>query len=454
MRTFIHNALLVNEGRVYEGALLIEDDLIHGVYTREAMPALSDLPTETELVDAHGMALLPGVIDTHVHFRDGGHSENPAGNFLSESRAARAGGVTSVVDMPNTNPQTTSLEALELKEATAAQHCVVNYGFMLGATEDNIDELVAIPQNRFAAIKLFLGSSTGNMLVSNEERLDTLFRKAQTLIVAHCEEEAIIRHNLELAKAHCQDNPNASAALHPKIRTSEACYTSSHKAVERARKYGTHLHIAHLTTSAELGLLLPNPISEKHITAEVSPNHLWFDDNDYASLGNRIKCNPAIKSHTDRMALWQALANGLIDTVATDHAPHPLAAKQKPYFEAPSGIPSIQHSLQMMLELALYREQGRALGGRDYWLALIAERMCHAPAQLFCIERRGFLRPGYKADLVLIDLHSNTLVEQSALMSKCGWSPLEGITLHTRIARTYVNGQCAEHVGQPLTFCR
>ncbi|MBQ9418384.1 MAG: amidohydrolase family protein [Bacteroidales bacterium] len=450
MSTLIYNATLVSDGLLFAGALLIEDDHIKAVFTESSLPALADFPAATELVDAHDMLLMPGVIDTHVHFRDGGQAENPAGNFLTESRAARAGGVTSVIDMPNTQPPTTSLEALEAKAAAAATRCMVNYGFMLGATEDNIPLLPSLPTRDFAAIKLFLGSSTGNMLVGSEAHIIQLFRTAPTLIVAHCEEESIIRSNLDAAKAH----GNASPSMHPIIRSAEACLASSSKAVGLARQYGTRLHIAHLTTAAELALLQSGDPSHKLITAEVSPNHLWFSDGSYSTLGNLIKCNPAIKSETDRLALWRALAESRIDTVGTDHAPHPFAAKQRPYFDAPSGIPSIQHSLPMMLELALYREQGRQLGGRDYWLPLIVERMCHAPARLFGIEKRGYLRPGYKADLALVDLDHPTTIQPSSLLSKCGWSPLQGETLHAQVVATYVNGSTREQPGQALTYNR
>ena len=347
MKTLIYNATIVNEGRIFIGSVLIDGDRIVEIFEQ---PDYSDYPESIEKIEARGLLLLPGVIDTHVHFRDGGQSENPAGTFYSESRAARAGGVTSVIDMPNTKPQTTTLEALEAKEAMAARDSAVNYGFMLGATNENIDDLLAIEPTRYAAIKLFLGSSTGNMLVNNPEQLDHLFRDARKLIVAHCEEEAVIQANMHNFKLEHQGKPTETAALHPQIRNSEACFLSTYHAIERARRYGTRFHVAHISTATELSLLSNFDLEKKHITAEVTPNHLWFDDRDYATLGNFIKCNPAIKSNDDRLALWAALEDGLIDTIATDHAPHPFEAKQRPYFDAPSGIPSIQHSLQMMLE--------------------------------------------------------------------------------------------------------
>ena len=399
------------------------------------------------------MILLPGVIDTHVHFRDGGNSENPAGTFYSESRAARAGGVTSVIDMPNTKPQTITLEALEAKETLAARDSAVNYGFMLGATNDNIDDLLAIAPTRYAAIKLFLGSSTGNMLVNNPEQLDHLFRDAKKLIVAHCEQEEVIQANLLNAKHEYQGTAGETAALHPKIRNSEACFLSTYHAIERARKYGTRFHVAHISTATELSLLSNFDLDKKNITAEVTPNHLWFDDRDYAELGNKIKCNPAIKSNDDRLALWAALEDDLIDTIATDHAPHPLEAKQKPYFDAPSGIPSIQHSLQMMLETIFSQSNYSDYSEYSDLLTMIVCKMCHNPALLFGIEGRGFIRKGYKADLVLVRPQVEETVTRESLLYKCGWSPLEGQTFHTHIERVWVNGK-EEGRAEPLTFAK
>ena len=449
MKTLIHNATIVNEGRIFVGSVLIDGDKIAKVSEGSDFSELSDYSE----INASGMLLLPGVIDTHVHFRDGGNSENPAGTFYSESRAARAGGVTSVIDMPNTKPQTTTLEALEAKEALAARDSAVNYGFMLGATNDNIDTLLQIEPTRYAAIKLFLGSSTGNMLVNSPEQLDRLFRDARKLIVAHCEEESVVQANLQNYKLEYQGTDGETAALHPKIRNTEACYLSTYHAIERARRYGTHLHIAHLTTATELDLLSNFDLDKKNVTAEVTPNHLWFDDRDYAQLGNLIKCNPAIKSNDDRLALWAALADGLIDTIATDHAPHPIEAKRKPYFDAPSGIPSIQHSLQMMLEGIFNPVSADDASLRQTWLPLLVQKMCHNPATLFGIEGRGFIRPGHKADLVLVRTGVEDKVTKDKLLSKCGWSPLEGQTFHTRIERVWVNGQ-EDGAAAPLTFTK
>ena len=440
MKTLVHNATIVNEGRIFVGSVLIEDDRIADISEHPDCSVCTD-----KTIDATGLILLPGVIDTHVHFRDGGQSENPAGTFYSESRAARAGGVTSVVDMPNTKPQTTTLQALEAKEALAARDSAVNYGFMIGATNDNIDHLLAIEPTRYAAIKLFLGSSTGNMLVNDPDQLDRLFRDARKLIVAHCEEERVVQANLANAKLQYQGTPDETAALHPKIRNSEACFLSTYHAVERARRYGTRFHVAHISTATELSLLSNFDLDKKLITAEVTPNHLWFDDRDYPQFGNLIKCNPAIKSNDDRLALWAALEDDLVDTIATDHAPHPLEAKQRPYFDAPSGIPSIQHSLQMMLEAAV---------GDNELLVMVVTKMCHNPAILFGIPGRGFIRKGYKADLVMVRLGVEEKVTKESLLYKCGWSPLEGQTFHTRIEHVWVNGNDQQGGAQPLAFSR
>jgi dihydroorotase len=440
VKTLVHNATIVNEGRIFVGSVLIEDDRIADISEHPDYSVSTD-----KTIDATGLILLPGVIDTHVHFRDGGQSENPAGTFYSESRAARAGGVTSVVDMPNTKPQTTTFQALEAKEALAARDSAVNYGFMLGATNENIDLLLAIEPTRYAAIKLFLGSSTGNMLVNDPDQLDRLFRDARKLIVAHCEEERVVQANLANAKLQYQGTPDETAALHPKIRNSEACFLSTYHAVERARRYGTRFHVAHISTATELSLLSNFDLDKKLITAEVTPNHLWFDDRDYPQLGNLIKCNPAIKSNDDRLALWAALEDDLVDTIATDHAPHPLEAKQRPYFDAPSGIPSIQHSLQMMLEAAV---------GDNELLVMVVTKMCHNPAILFGIPDRGFIRKGYKADLVLVRPGVQEKVTKESLLYKCGWSPLEGQTFHTRIEHVWVNGNDQQGGAQPLAFSR
>ena len=444
MDYIIQNGIIVNEGSMETRDLFIHDGRLVAEESKLRKP---------QVFDATGCYVLPGIIDTHVHFRDPGFPEKA--DFATESRAALAGGVTSVIDMPNTKPQTTTLETLEGKETIAAQKSAVNYAFMLGATNDNIEQLISIPTDRYAAIKIFLGSSTGNMLVSSETALEKLFKESKKLIVAHCEEESIIQANLRNYKLEFAGTENETAALHPKIRNTEACFVSTYKAVERARKHGTRLHIAHISTATELSLLSNKALTEKHITAEVTPNHLWFDDRDYATLGNQIKCNPAIKSNDDRLALWSGLIDGTIDTIATDHAPHTWESKQQRYFDAPGGIPSIQHSLQMMLEgffnpAVLERDDHDEV--LHEWLPLIVEKMCHNPATIFGIEKRGYIRPDYYADLVIVE-KGETHITHDSILYKCGWSPLEGQTLHTRIRQVFLNGMPAnQSTAMPLTF--
>lgn len=444
MDYIIKNGTVVNEGCLKQQDIFIHLGKIVDGETKLHNP---------QIFDATGCYILPGIIDTHVHFRDPGFPEKA--DFASESRAALAGGVTSVIDMPNTKPQTTSLAEMEAKEAIAAEKSAVNYGFMIGATNDNIDELLSIPVKRYAAIKLFLGSSTGNMLVNNQAALEKLFKESKKLIVAHCEDESIIQANMRNYKLEFAGTENENASLHPKIRNTEACFVSTYKAIERARKYGTRFHVAHISTATELSLLSNLPLEEKHITAEVTPNHLWFDDRDYAEHGNLIKCNPAIKSNDDRMALWSGLVDGLIDTIATDHAPHTLESKQQRYFDAPGGIPSIQHSLQMMLEgffnpAALERDDHEEV--LNEWLPLIVSKMCHNPATLFGIQGRGFIRPGFAADLVIVE-PGKTEVTANNIMYKCGWSPLIGQTFHTRIRQVFLNGMPSEQsTAQKLIF--
>ena len=434
MDYIISNGTVVNEGTLTQRDLFIHNGLIV-----ENAASLHNPQT----FSAKGCYVLPGVIDTHVHFRDPGFPAKA--DFATESRAALAGGVTSVIDMPNTNPQTTTLALLEEKEQIAAAKSAVNYGFMLGATNDNIDELLAIDPLRYAAIKLFLGSSTGNMLVNKADVLDKLFSESRKLIVAHCEDESIIQANLRNYKMEFAGKEGENASLHPKIRNREACFVSTYKAVERARKYNTRLHVAHISTSTELSLFSNKAVEEKNITAEVTPNHLWFDDRDYAELGNKIKCNPAIKSNDDRIGLWGGLVDGVVDTIATDHAPHTLAEKEQRYFDAPGGIPCIQHSLQMMME-GFFNPAARERDDHEEvmqeWLPLIVSKMCHNPAVIFGIGNRGFIRPGYYADLAILE-PGEEVVTPKSLLYKCGWSPLEGQTLHTRLRQVFLNGMPA-----------
>lgn len=437
----IHNATIVNEGDRRVASVLIENEIITKI-SDNIQP--NDSMT---VINADGCYLLPGVIDTHVHFRDPGLTNKA--DFATESSAAVAGGVTSVVDMPNTKPQTTSKQLLDYKKQIAAEKSLVNYGFMLGATNDNIEDLLAIDKTEYAAIKLFLGSSTGNMLVNNDEVLDKLFAEASKLIVAHCEDEDTIVANTQRYRDMYGDN--APAAVHAMIRDVDACYRSSKKAVELARKFGTRFHLAHLSTRKELDLLSIGGVEAKNVTAEVSPNHLWFSDEDYVTLGNKIRCNPSIKSAGDRDALLQALKEGKIDTVATDHAPHLIEEKERPYFQSVSGMPSIQHSLLTMLELS---KQGKIS------LEAVVEKMSHNPAILFGIERRGFICKGYYADLVLVNSNETTAVDKPSLLYKCGWSPMEGYVFTNKIVKTFVNGNLVYNdgvvngtaKGMPLSF--
>ena len=423
----IHNARIVNLGREYTGYVAIDGEFIHAMGDGAAPKAL--LAASQEVIDAAGMLLIPGCIDDHVHFREPGLTHKA--DIASESRAAVAGGVTSYMDMPNTKPLTITAEALEEKFDIAARSSVANYSFFIGATNDNIDTLLSIDNKRVAGVKLFLGSSTGNMLVDESDVLHRLFRECRTLISVHSEDEAIIRERRAFYTGRFGED--LSVFYHPLIRSAEACYVCTERAVELARRYGTRLHVAHISTARELELFWAEPLLDKRITAEACVHHLWFTDNDYASLGTRIKCNPAIKTTADRNALRDAVNNGAIDLIATDHAPHLLSEKQGGALTAASGSPYVQFSLIMMLELV---RQG------VFSTVTVVEKMCHAPAMLYNIDRRGILRPGYYADIVLIDTNTHHTVTKEDILSKCGWSPLEGTTFHSRVVKTFVNGKC------------
>ena len=423
----IHNARIVNLGREYTGYVAIDGEFIHAMGDGAAPEAL--LAASQEVIDAAGMLLIPGCIDDHVHFREPGLTHKA--DIASESRAAVAGGVTSYMDMPNTKPLTITAEALEEKFDIAARSSVANYSFFIGATNDNIDTLLSIDNKRVAGVKLFLGSSTGNMLVDESDVLHRLFRECRTLISVHSEDEAIIRERRAFYTGRFGED--LSVFYHPLIRSAEACYVCTERAVELARRYGTRLHVAHISTARELELFWAEPLLDKRITAEACVHHLWFTDNDYASLGTRIKCNPAIKTTADRNALRDAVNNGAIDLIATDHAPHLLSEKQGGALTAASGSPYVQFSLIMMLELV---RQG------VFSTVTVVEKMCHAPAMLYNIDRRGILRPGYYADIVLIDTNTSHTVTKEDVLSKCGWSPLEGTTFHSRVFKTFVNGKC------------
>lgn len=432
MKTLIHGALVVNEGVTERKDLLIENDCI--------VKIAADLTKESYdvLIDGAGKLLLPGVIDDQVHFREPGLTHK--GDIESESRAAVAGGITTFIDQPNTQPTATTLERLEEKFTRASEVSYANYSFMMGGTNDNLQELLKTNPKKVAGIKLFLGSSTGNMLVDDPRVIEELFAKVKLLIAVHCEDESTIRQNTkDMVEKYGDDIP---MEMHPVIRSEEACYKSSSKAVELAKKTGARLHVFHLSTEKETHLFDNTlPLKEKKITAEVCVHHLWFSDKDYASKGSKIKWNPAVKKESDREGLWKALLDGRIDVVATDHAPHTLEEKSQSYLKAPSGGPLVQHSLCMMLEKHL---EGKIS------LELLVEKMCHNPAVLFEIKDRGFLREGYKADLVLVDLDSPWQVEKENILYKCGWSPLEGTFLKSRVTHTFVNGQLVYREGELL----
>lgn len=438
---FIKNATLVNEGRQKKSNVLVVDGIISAVDVEEC-PG-EDFITENniDIFDAEGLMLIPGVIDDQVHFRDPGLTHK--GDILTESSAAIAGGITSFMEMPNTNPQTITNTLLEEKYNMASAKSKANYSFYLGATNDNIDEIKKFDPSKNPGIKVFMGASTGNMLVDNPEVLEKIF-STPFLIAIHSEHEATIQKNIAFYKQ--QFGEDVPVSYHPLIRSEEACYLSTLQAVSIARRKQTRLHVLHLSTSRELDLLKSDfPLSEKKITTEVCVHHLWFNDSAYLVKGNLIKWNPAIKTETDRKALFDAIVNNEIDIVATDHAPHTLEEKQKSYFSCPSGGPLVQHSLQVMLEFV---NQGKLS------LQQVVDLMCHKPAICFKVQRRGFIRKDYFADLVLLDLNSKTTVDKSSLLYKCGWSPFEGHTFHSQVKHTFVNGVLvySNHIVNPGFF--
>lgn len=438
MRTLIQSGTLVNEGQTFEGAIIVEDGRISQIVKGNTTPEAS----YDEVIDASGCFVLPGVIDDHVHFREPGLTEKA--DIESESRAAAAGGITTYFDMPNTVPQTTTLETLEEKFALAAEKSHVNYSFFFGATNNNAELFPQLDIHRIPGIKLFMGSSTGNMLVDRREALEKIFASSPLPLMAHCEDTGIINRNMAEAKQKYGDDPRVTH--HPEIRSVEACYESTRLAVELAKKHHARLHIAHLTTAKELELL-----GGEGVTAEVTTSHLYFCDRDYASLGTRIKCNPAIKTEGDREALREALNNGRITVIGTDHAPHLLSQKEGGCARAASGMPMIQFSLVTMLELV---DQGVLS------LERLVELMCHNPARLFEVRHRGFLREGYQADIVLVRPNTGWTVTKDVIQSKCGWSPMEGHMYLWRVERTLCNGHTvyqqgrvdADYIGQPVEF--
>jgi dihydroorotase len=432
MNYYIKNATLVNEGQTFVASVFVSDGKITKIIReKEDGPSTGSgtFAPSTQVIDATDKYLIPGIIDEHVHFREPGLTHKA--DIYTESRAAVAGGVTSFMDMPNTMPQTTTQELLQQKFDLAAEKSLANYSFYLGATNDNLAEVVKTDPKRVCGIKLFMGSSTGNMLVDKNEVLVRLFRESPCLIAAHCEDEGIIHSNTVCSKdLASKGEVILDASIHPFIRTTEACYKSSFKAVDMAEKFGARLHVLHISTQKELSLFRNDiPLNDKKITAETCPHYLWFDNRDYEGKGFAIKCNPAIKSHRDKEALLQALHDGLIDTIGTDHAPHLLEEKMTDdYFTSKSGFPSIQHSFELMANV-LHDD-----------LALLVQLMCHNPALLYQIDRRGFIREGYYADLVLVDMNASHLISDKDEYSKCGWTPYDGVEVHSRVTHTFVNG--------------
>ena len=424
-KTLIHNALIINEGRSFTGSVLLEGAFISKVF-EGAVP--QEFIDGCEVLDASGKWLIPGAIDDHVHFREPGLTHKA--DLASETRAALAGGVTSYMEMPNTIPQTTTVQVWEEKMELAASKSLANYSFYLGATNDNLAELEKADYKRVCGVKVFMGSSTGNMLVGQQKALEGIFSSVSCIVGIHAESESIIQAN----KARYLEALGGDLPLiyHPLIRSAEACYASSATAVELASRFGTRLHILHLTTAKELSLFEVKPLKDKKITAEVCVPHLWFDDRDYEFRGNSIKCNPAIKTEQDKLALREGLKSGLLDVIATDHAPHLWAEKQGNCLTAASGSPSIQFSVPLMMEL---------VKNEVFTKELVVEKMCHAPANLYRIDRRGFIREGYFADLALINPNESWILTGDLILSKCGWSPFEGQEFHARITHTFVNGQ-------------
>jgi len=427
----ICGATIVNEGKTFVGDVFVKDEIIEKITAVKA-----DDYSGYEVVEADGLYLLPGVIDDQVHFRDPGLTYK--GDIYTESRAAIAGGVTSFMEMPNTDPPALTQEILEEKYKSAATKSLANFSFYMGASNNNIDEILKTDPSNVCGIKVFMGSSTGNMLVDNEKSLEEIFKNAPTLVATHCEDEETIQaNNTKFLKEYGIDAPTS---IHANLRSAEACYLSSSRAVELAKKYNTRLHILHLTTAKEMKLFDNSiPLIEKRITAEVCVHHLWFSEEDYNKKGNFIKWNPSIKSTDDRDALRKSVLNNTIDVIATDHAPHTKEEKERPYFKAPSGGPMVQHSLTAMLQL---HKKGVLS------IEKVVEKMCHHPSELFKVTKRGFIRKGYFADLVLVDMNSNWKVEKENIFYKCKWSPLEGETFNSKVIKTFVNGNLVFNDGK------
>jgi dihydroorotase len=420
-KILLKNGIVVNEGTIQENDILIVDDLIVKI-------AKDITAVDAKVIDASGLHILPGIIDDQVHFREPGLTHK--GTIATESRAALAGGITTFMEQPNTTPQTTTVKKLEEKFSTAAASSFANYSFLFGGTNDNLEELKRLDKNACSGIKLFLGSSTGNMLVDDEKVIENIFKNTQMVISAHCEDETTIRKNLAKFKAEYGDD--IPIKFHPTIRSEEACYLSSSRAIALAEKTGARLHVFHLSTGKETDLFRNDiPLQQKKITAEVCIHHLWFSDADYAEKGNLIKWNPAVKTAKDRDLLWDALLDDRIDVIATDHAPHLLEEKDNVYTKAPSGGPLVQHALPAMLQMVA---DGRIK------LETMVQKMCHNPAILFQIEKRGFIREGYFADLVVVNLNNQWSVTKENIAYKCKWSPFEGVTFSSKVMHTILNG--------------
>tara|TARA_B100000963_G_scaffold180730_1_gene157043 strand:- start:464 stop:1801 length:1338 start_codon:yes stop_codon:yes gene_type:complete len=420
--TLIKNVKIVNEGKIFKGDIRIKQDKISLI-----APSIP-LTQDENVVEGDNKYLIPGLIDDQVHFREPGLTHK--GDIYTESRAAVAGGITSFIEMPNTNPQTTTMEKIDQKLEIASRNSAANYGFMFGGTNTNLEEIKKIDENRVAGLKLFLGSSTGNMLVNKKEVLKEIFKTSKLVISVHCEDELTIKNNLnQYLKIYGKNIP---FKFHPKIRSSEACFKSSSDAVKLALETGARLHVFHLSTGNETKLFSKIPLEEKQITSEVCTHHLWFSDKDYKSKGSKIKWNPAIKTEEDRTKLWEALNEDLIDVYATDHSPHTIDEKNLSYTESPSGGPLVQHGLLAMLD---------SVNKGKITLEKFVEKASHNPAKIFKIKKRGFLKKNFYADMVLIDLEGKTNVTKNNIMYKCGWSPFEGYIFNSSIIKTWVNGK-------------
>ena len=423
---FIYNAEIINEGKRFRGCLKTNGNLIESIY--EGDPVADENTKNYQKIDAKGKWLIPGAIDDQVHFREPGLTHK--GDLYTEPKAAVAGGITTFMEMPNTSPSATTQALLADKYVIAAEKSLANYSFFMGASNDNLEQVLKTDPSNVCGVKVFMGSSTGDLLVDDKRALEDLFRECKMLISLHCEDDIIVKENAaRIREIYGEKIPSN---LHPVIRSEEACYRSTSEAIELAEKYQTRIHILHISTGKELSLFRNDiPLREKHITAEACVHHLWFSEEDYALKGNLIKWNPAVKKMSDRDAIRKAVIDGRIDVLATDHAPHTLEEKQKTYFSCPSGGPLVQHALPALFEMS---KQG------VFSPELIVQKYCHAPADLFRIQKRGYLRPGYYADLVMLDPNQSFTVSKNNILYKCGWSPFEGTQFNTSIHKTFVNG--------------